>query len=731
MEIEEIGFSFAGRSIDYFGSKAITSDITALFELIKNSRDANASKVTLHFKDIRSKNASIEVIDNGDGMSEKEVVEKWMVIGTNSRIQHSKTKRGSPVWGEMGIGRIACQKLSNKTEMVSVKSKRKVRMTFDWSLFENPDITVDQIKFAKEVVDATGEGNGVAIKLKNLKSKWTSKEIHDMKMELSILIAQENFGDIQIIVKSGTEEGEVVGRNYSKLLEEVTKNAPYKIRATFKGGKLSVKALEQATSKRQWESQVVAGNYEETSVGPFEVELFHYPRAPGKQKSAPIEKYYERKIGQEKLESFLQDHFGLYLYRDGAWMKPYGGSTDWLELEAGARQETKKIGLKQVYGTVKMSKRDNPEIKPASHRETLIVNKAFRDLKKIMEEIFRILSECMRNWKEKNQKEELKDMHASTETTQDTFGAMVKNIKKLGRTLPSSEQTTFRTVIDGINEFSNRREQEIEEKVEDLGEMRNYEKNLATLGIATSFMAREVVNPLEENMELVAEGEKMRNKIATRDWKLSKEEQDRTEEMLEQMKSNQGKMLHFMKFVNVLAKHISQSARRSKKPTQVNIQECCETVRDGFIDREEELQIDVIYDWSNKKDSASSENLVVKMDKIDLECIITNLYLNSIESLKTIKNRKRKITIHYQYHNNTLFINFTDNGRGIPKGKLEEVFEPFKFGHSQSSTELHGHGLGLYIVTKIMENYSGTVGAADVSQGAKIQMAFPNIGKVA
>lgn len=54
------GFSFAGRTIDYFGSKAITSDITALFELIKNSRDANAKEVTIHFEDISSKTCNLE-----------------------------------------------------------------------------------------------------------------------------------------------------------------------------------------------------------------------------------------------------------------------------------------------------------------------------------------------------------------------------------------------------------------------------------------------------------------------------------------------------------------------------------------------------------------------------------------------------------------------------------------------------------------------------------------------
>jgi len=44
---DSFSFSFAARTIDYFGSQAISTDEAALFELIKNSRDANAKKVTI------------------------------------------------------------------------------------------------------------------------------------------------------------------------------------------------------------------------------------------------------------------------------------------------------------------------------------------------------------------------------------------------------------------------------------------------------------------------------------------------------------------------------------------------------------------------------------------------------------------------------------------------------------------------------------------------------------
>jgi len=725
------GFSFAGRTIDYFGNKAISSDITAIFELIKNSRDANAKQVTIHFKEFGTKNAKIEVYDDGDGMSEKDVKEKWMVLGTDSRLRDDKTKSGKPVWGEMGIGRMACQKLGSMTDLISVKNKQRIRMVFDWSLFEKSGVTVDKITFPVETDSSVDMENGLTLELGTLKSKWTSKKINELKEEISVLITNELSDDIKIIIKVGKEDGEFVGKNYAKLFERVTKNAPFKLEAKFDGTKLTASIFAQVGQKGTWEEQEITGIYDDTDVGPFTVDIFHFPRAPGKEKSSTLETYYDHRIGIDKLEAFLKNYYGMYLYRDGAWMKPYGKEMDWLSLEAGARQETSKIGIKQIFGQVHLTKKKNPEIKPASHRETLIENDEFKDLKKIMKDLLEILRNYMKDWKKREREATLKDMGAKTMKVEDTVDAILKKMNTMSRSLPPEQKKQFKLFLGGIGYLTSMQKQETEVKLADMGEMRSYEKNLATLGIATSFMARQVTAPLEKNMELVAEGEEMRERIMEKGWKLSERDQARTEQMLESMKENQSKMLHFMQFVNVLAEHIAQSIRRNKRHTQVNVLECWETVSDGFQDRERELDIIVIHDWSNRYNKSAKEKLVVKIDKIDLECILTNLYLNSIESLRRTKERKRKVTIHYWHHDNSLHIEFSDSGRGIPKSKLEEVFEPFKFGHNPDDDEMHGHGLGLHIVKKIMDNYDGTAKAIDVQQGAKIELVFPNMKKVA
>ncbi len=724
------GFSFAGRTIDYFGSKAITSDITALFEIIKNSRDANAKKVTINFKNIGKRDsARIEIYDDGDGMSENDVKEKWMVIGTDSRLHDDKTKNGKPVWGEMGIGRMACQKLGSKTDMISVKGKQRIKMSFDWSVFEKPGVTVDKITFPVESGGSDGMESGLTLEVSGLKSKWTSKKINELKEELSILISDEIFDDIKIVVKVDKEDGVVIGRNYAKLREKITNNAPFKLNAEFTNNKLTVSIFTQVGQKGSWKKQDITGTYDDATIGPFSVDIFHFPRAPGKEKSSILETYYDGRIGTDKLEAFLKHNYGMYLYRDGAWMKPYGGELDWLSLEAGARQETSKIGLKQIFGQVILTKKENPEIKPASHRETLIENKEFLDLKKIMKDILEILKNYMKEWKKQQKKTVLKEMGTPTMQADETIDILFDRMKKFTNVLPSEQKKNAKVTLAGMQKMTLMEREESDRILSEVGEIRSYEKNLATLGVATSYMARQVTEPLEKNMRILSEGEAMREKIKKQDWKMTEKEILQSEKMLDEMKNNQNQMLHFMKFASVLADHISKSIIRNKRYTQVNVLECWQTVSDGFQDKKEELHIDIIDNWSHPGKKRDIQNLVVKIDRIDLECILTNLYLNSIESLRRA-NRKRKVECHYWYDDNSLFIEFSDTGRGIPKNKLEEVFEPFKFGHNQDNDEMHGHGLGLYLVKKIMENYDGTATAVDVKEGAKIRLVFPDVTKV-
>jgi DNA mismatch repair ATPase MutL len=68
---EALYWKFDVSTFRLLGRELITDRITALFELVKNCYDANATKVTIKFIDINpiTSNSKIIIKDNGIGMS--------------------------------------------------------------------------------------------------------------------------------------------------------------------------------------------------------------------------------------------------------------------------------------------------------------------------------------------------------------------------------------------------------------------------------------------------------------------------------------------------------------------------------------------------------------------------------------------------------------------------------------------------------------------------------------
>lgn len=103
------------------GRGLVTDQIAAIFELVKNSYDADAKEVHISFEGIKSDEPRLIIWDNGTGMSLADIEKKWMVIGTDSK----KSKQYSPIFnralnGDKGIGRFAVDRLGSRLNLVSV-----------------------------------------------------------------------------------------------------------------------------------------------------------------------------------------------------------------------------------------------------------------------------------------------------------------------------------------------------------------------------------------------------------------------------------------------------------------------------------------------------------------------------------------------------------------------------------------------------------------------------------
>jgi signal transduction histidine kinase len=93
--------------------------------------------------------------------------------------------------------------------------------------------------------------------------------------------------------------------------------------------------------------------------------------------------------------------------------------------------------------------------------------------------------------------------------------------------------------------------------------------------------------------------------------------------------------------------------------------------------------------------SSLKENTTAKLNIPLFEWVIENLCKNAIDAM----DGKGKIEIEVFESEKNIIIDFSDTGKGIPKGKLKTVFEP------GFTTKKRGWGLGLSLCKRIIENY--------------------------
>ena len=66
-----------------------------------------------------------------------------------------------------------------------------------------------------------------------------------------------------------------------------------------------------------------------------------------------------------------------------------------------------------------------------------------------------------------------------------------------------------------------------------------------------------------------------------------------------------------------------------------------------------------------------------------------------------------------------LMITFSDNGPGVSKNIISDIFDPF------STTKMGGSGLGLPLVAKIISEHGGFVELDDMAEGACFKIYLP------
>ncbi len=112
------------------------------------------------------------------------------------------------------------------------------------------------------------------------------------------------------------------------------------------------------------------------------------------------------------------------------------------------------------------------------------------------------------------------------------------------------------------------------------------------------------------------------------------------------------------------------------------------------------------------------DEIITKIDKIQLTRIVTNLVTNAIHALAKCEDPYIKVRVFET--NENVCIEVEDNGKGIEKEDASRIFEP-KF-----TTKSSGMGLGLPMVKNIVEAYNGSITfALGVNQSTVFSVSLP------
>lgn len=114
----------------------------------------------------------------------------------------------------------------------------------------------------------------------------------------------------------------------------------------------------------------------------------------------------------------------------------------------------------------------------------------------------------------------------------------------------------------------------------------------------------------------------------------------------------------------------------------------------------------------------------VPMHQSEWASILFNFYTNSKKAIRRA-NTKGEILIRSGKENETIFLEFSDNGDGISPNDEEKIFDAFFTTTSAASLStsdsdsMAGIGLGLKIVRDIVESYGGEIFVTTPHKGFK------------
>jgi len=392
------------------GDQLIRDAGIAVFELVKNAYDADASccHVTMEKIDQDSDTARIIVEDDGDGMDLKTIRNIWLSPGTRNRLEQrlspdpaiARTKKFHRLpLGEKGVGRFAVHKLGNRVELVTrAKESDEVVVTIDWTRFDTdePLDTVPVTVYKRKPSTFSGNRTGTRIEITDLRDRpWTRRRVRALHRAVtSVCSPVEAPESFTASLKLNPDPGEWLSGMISP--GEAVKIALFRFRGRIEGDQINydyefrppagMDRVERRKAKKRVpfpqpspaghpddlareDERIVNLGSHRIGVVEFDFSVFDRDRQtlafmPGDSKT---------------LRDFLDLNGGVRVYRDGVRVYDFGESgNDWLDL--GGRRvnvPTRRIGNNQIIGTVRLRLDQSQDLIEKTNREGFVENDAY------------------------------------------------------------------------------------------------------------------------------------------------------------------------------------------------------------------------------------------------------------------------------------------------------------------------------------------------------------------
>ena len=682
------------------GRELITDRITALFELVKNCYDANATRVDVVFENVSYDNAVVDdttkevrvnpgskivIEDNGYGMSFEDIRDKWMVIGTASKRTSPFSPRpfGRRCVGEKGIGRFAVDKLGDKVNIVTKKEEddRWLNVEIDWNSYFN-EVSPDEREHIRLFTDIENkydyldrnEGSGVSgtkLIVSSVREFWSKDDISRFYKEANKIVSPYTLLNPPFKIY-------ITAREYGWVEKPVE---PDKIDFATEEAEITYRDGIQETLYFDKDKGCIAKKDGPLRIfGGISLKIFYF------DENARRNYYRKYKDVNNRID-------GIKIYRDGIIATPFAEAEanpdrkrDILGIDKRLWQDIfNRISTREIIGILDITKDGNPKIIDATNRQDFIDNREYRELKEFILEQLRAFEELKiykRELKRASVSDELKTAKENVDTFAHSVNRVIETNPDLKKDLqPLVEQATKAgtSVKKAIEEQKKAEKEYIRKENMYLSIM-----SLQEYAIHIAHAVRTSLGKIQRKAEF-----------------FDKYYPDPEEE--EYFKLYAKEIYQEMLVLNQVIDFMLSYSKSGLNFEDLNLNEL---VSGLFKSYETSLKAENIRSIVEIPD-----NLRINTNRQFFMDILQNMISNSVKALKGVPDKTIKCSGYIS--ENDLILSMSDNGIGIPLEKREWVFGVF----NTTTAESGGAGIGLYVVKTRVESLKGKVEVVDSEFG--------------